>query len=499
MLSLLNIHNKEVHMQTYLNYINGKWVKSSSGKTFLSLNPATEQPIGKFQLSNSKDVELAIRLAKQALNSWSNTPAPKRGELLLETASLLRKNKQRLGKLVTIEMGKVLKEALGDVQEAIDIFEYIAGEGRRLFGHTTPSELRNKACFTIRKPFGVFGIITPWNFPVAIPAWKISAALICGNTMIFKPSSDTPLCAIELVKILEQAGIPRGVVNLVTGSASEVGQTIVKHRQIEGISFTGNKATGEWILKNSGIKKLGLEMGGKNAIIVMDDADLDLAIDGMIWGSFGTTGQRCTAASRIIVHKDMYKELEDKFIKKTERLKLGSGLKSTTDIGPLINKAAVEKTHMYTEIGKKEGARIKTGGYRLPGKGFFYKPTIFTDVKPSMRIAQEEIFGPSVCLIKCKDINDAIKICNNIEYGLSSSIYTKNVFNAFKSAYGIEAGITYINSSTIGAEVHLPFGGIKGTGNTREAGWTSIEEFSYEKTIYVDYSGRLQRAQIDIN
>ncbi len=486
-------------MKVYGNFINGDFINSGSRKTFPSLNPATEQPIAYFQQSTLKDVELAVKAAEKAFPKWSDIPAPHRGELLLEVAKILKKNKERLAKLVTTEMGKVLKEARGDIQEAIDVFEYMAAEGRRLYGNTTPSELKEKFCCTIRRPVGVVGLITPWNFPVAIPAWKIAPALICGNTIVFKPSSDTPLCAIELIKILQEAGIPKGVINIITGTGEEVGSSIVKHKKIRGVSFTGSKSTGEFILANAGIKKVGLELGGKNAIIIMDDADIDLALEGVIWGAFGTTGQRCTAASRVIINKEIKSGFEDKLLKRTERLKLGPGLKESTDIGPLIAMRAVEKTQMYTEIGKREKAKLLTGGERANMKGFFYKPTIFTNVKPNMRIAKEEIFGPSVSLLKFKDINEAIKICNNIEYGLSSSIYTNNIKNAFKSIEKIEAGITYINSSTIGAEVHLPFGGVKGTGNgTREAGILGVDEFSEIKTVYIDYSGKLQKAQIDV-
>ena len=482
-------------IEVYKNYINGKWVDSNNKKTFTSLNPANEEIIGRFQTSNKKDVDLAVKSAQNSYEGWSSTPAPKRAEILFEVARLLKKDKQSLGKLVTLEMGKVLKEALGDVQESIDIFEYMAGEGRRLFGHTTPSELMNKAAFTIRMPIGIVGLITPWNFPTAIPSWKLAPALICGNTVVFKPSSDTPLCAIELVKILEKAGVPKGVVNLVTGSAREVGEAIVKHPKIRGISFTGSKLTGEYIIKNAGLKKVGLELGGKNAIIVMDDADMDLALDGIIWGGFGTTGQRCTAASRVIVDNSIKEELNDKLISKAEKLRLGDGLKSSTDVGPLINKNAVEKTHYYTQVGKKEKAKLVLGGEPVKGKGFFYKPTIFTDVKENMRIAKEEIFGPTVSILSVKDIDEAIKVCNNIEYGLSSAIYTNDINKAFKAIEKIEAGLTYVNSSTIGSEVHLPFGGVKHTGHGRESGIEGVHEFSETKTVYIDYSGKLQKAQ----
>jgi aldehyde dehydrogenase (NAD+) len=476
-------------------YINGKWIDAK--EHFTSLNPATEKVLAAFPKGDEKHVEMAVRAARKALKKWSSTPPPARGQILLRIAELLKKDKQRLGKLVATEMGKVLPEALGDVQEAIDVFEYMAGEGRRLFGHTTTSELRNKFAMTVRRPVGVVGLITPWNFPIAIPAWKLAPALICGNTIVFKPSSDTPLCAYELIKILQKAGVPPGVVNFVTGSAERVGQAIVKHPGIEGLSFTGSKFTGEWITKNAGLKKVGLELGGKNPIIVMDDADVDLAVEGILWGAFGTTGQRCTAASRVIVQKGVKPKLMRALISKAKKMKLGDPTKKTTDVGPLINRKAQEKTASYVDIGKKEGARIVCGGKTGCAKGYFHAPTIFDNVKPGMRIAQEEIFGPVLSVIEFSRLDEAISIANNIEYGLSSSIYTNDIQNAFRAIEMIDAGITYVNSSTIGSEVHLPFGGVKKTGHTKEAGILGIDEFSNVKTVYVDYSGKLQKAQID--
>lgn len=479
-------------------FIDGKWVNSVSRKTFTSKNPATEEVIGIFQEGNEKDINKAIKAAKKAFSKWNKTPAPIRGDILLNIAQIMKNRKEDLAKDITREMGKVLVEARGDVQEAIDAFVYMAGEGRRLFGYTTPSELREKFCMTIRRPFGVVGLITPWNFPIAIPCWKMSAALICGNTIILKPSTDTPGCAVKLMEILTEAGVPSGVVNLVTGPGSAAGTALVKHKDVDCISFTGSRDVGLFITQNSGLKKVGLELGGKNGIIIMDDANLDLAIDGVIWGAFGTTGQRCTAASRVIVHKKVKDKFEKLLLKKVKRLKLGSGLNPKTDVGPLINKKAVEKVHKYTEIGRKEGAKMLCGGEIAKMKGNFYLPTIFTNVKTKMRIAQEEIFGPTLSIIPVKDIKEAIAVSNAVNYGLSSSIYTRNIKNAFMAIENIEAGITYINSSTIGSEVHLPFGGVKDTGNgTREAGIEGINEFSETKTVYIDYSDKLQRAQID--
>jgi len=485
-------------LDVYQNFIDGKFINSESGKTFASINPSNGKILGYFQESNKKDLDNAVKSAWKGFKIWSNIPAPKRGEILFNVSRLLKENKERLSKLVTTEMGKVISEAQGDVQEAIDVFEYMAGEGRRLFGTTTPSELRNKFCMTIRRPLGVTALITPWNFPIAIPAWKISASLICGNSIILKPSSDTPLCAVELIKILDEAGIPEGVVNLITGKGEEIGNEIIKEKNISCISFTGSREVGEHILKNSSVYKIGLEMGGKNPIIIMDDANLDLAVDGVIWGGFGTTGQRCTAASRVIVHKDVKKEFEEMLLKKTKKLKIGDGLKEDSNIGPLIAERSIHKIDFYVSSGKKEGAQLLCGGKRAKMDGFFYEPTIFTNVKKEMRIAKEEIFGPFISIITCKDINEAIAISNSVDYGLSSSIYTENIRNSFLAIEKIEAGLTYINSSTIGSEVHLPFGGVKSTGNgIREGGQLGIDEFSEIKTVYIDYSNKLQRAQID--
>ena len=478
-------------------YVNGKWVKSSSEKTFKSTNPATEKPIDSFYECNERDVKEAIDSAAKAYESWSSVPPPKRGQILFKVAELLRKDKERLAKMETTEMGKVLPEARGDVQEAIDVAEYMAAEGRRLFGHTTTSELPSKFAMTVRRPIGVVGLITPWNFPIAIPAWKIMAALICGNTVVFKPSSETPLCAVEFVKLLEEAGVPDGVVNMVAGPGGTVGKEIVTNKKIRAVSFTGSRETGEWITKNAGVKRVGLELGGKNGIIVMDDADLSVALDGIIWGAFGTTGQRCTAASRVIVHSSVKEKLLKALIERTKKLRLGSGLLKTTDIGPLVNVAAVEKCDNYVRIGQDEGARLVAGGVRPKGVGYFFEPTIFNDVHIIQRIAREEIFGPVLSVIEFDKLDEAIDAMNSVDYGLSSSIYTKNVDTAFRAIERIEAGLTYINSSTIGSEVHLPFGGVKQSGTSREGGIHGIDEFSEVKTVYIDYSGRLQKAQID--
>ncbi|NJD54244.1 MAG: aldehyde dehydrogenase family protein [Candidatus Methanoperedens sp.] len=489
-------------MQEYKLFINGEWVASSSGEMFDDINPATLELIGKLHKANEDDVKNAADAAEEAFDTWSSTPAPRRAKILFRGARMLEERKEELSRLMTMEMGKVLKEARGDVQEAIDMAYYAAGEGRRLLGETTPSELADKFCMTVRHPIGVVGLITPWNFPIAIPAWKIMPALIAGNTLVFKPASDTPILSIELVKILQEAGLPDGVLNLVTGEGKTVGSEIVHNRKIGAVSFTGSLETGKWILGEAArdMKKVSLELGGKNPIIVMDDADLNLATDGIIWGAFGTTGQRCTAASRVIAHEKILPELLKKLTERTEKLKTGNGLLDNIDVGPVINNSQLRKIARYVDIGKKEGAKLVLGGNVInPLPGYFFEPTIFTDVSPDMRIAQEEIFGPVVSLIRAQDIDDAIHIANSVEYGLSSSIYSADLKNAFKAIEKIDAGITYVNASTIGAEIHLPFGGVKSTGNgTREGGTTAIEEFTELKTVYFDYSGKLQKAQIDI-
>lgn len=491
---------------TFKNYINGKWLDSKSGQTFENRNPAdTSEVIGVFPRSGAEEVAAAVEAAQAAYESWRKTPAPKRGEIIWRAARLLVEKKEELATLMTREMGKILTETGGDVQEGIDTAYYMAGEGRRLFGQTTPSELPDKFCMSVRMPVGIAGLITPWNFPLAIPSWKIFPALICGNTVVFKPASDTPACGTRLVEILEEAGVPAGVVNLVHGYGSEAGKALVEHPGVNLISFTGSTATGRWIAEQCGrsLKRCSLEMGGKNAQIILEDADLDLAVEGALWGAFGTTGQRCTATSRLIVHQAVIKEFTEKLTKKTQKIHIGNGLKAETQMGPLINRAALEKVEKYVEIGKKEDrARLIYGGHRHQdgecAKGFFYAPTIFSQGTPRMRIAQEEIFGPVVLIMPVKSLEEAISVHNSTRYGLSSSLYTADIKKAFLAIGELEAGITYINSPTIGAETHLPFGGVKDTGNGhREAGSQVLDIFSEWKAVYIDYSQKLQKAQID--
>jgi aldehyde dehydrogenase (NAD+) len=490
--------------RTYRNFIGGEWVDTPTGETFDSLSPATGEHIGTFPKSAAEDVDRAVAAAKEAYKSWRLVPAPRRGEIVFRFAALVAEHKQELAELMSREMGKVLAEAGGDVQEAVDMSYYMAGEGRRLHGQTTPSELPDKFNMSVRTPIGVVGVITPWNFPIAIPSWKIVPALVCGNTVVFKPANDTPALGERFVELLLEAGVPDGVVNVVHGFGRDVGDRIVRHPDVPVVTLTGSRETGVAVLKAAAdnLKHVHLELGGKNGIIVMEDADLDPAAEGILWSAFGTSGQRCTAASRVIVHEQVYDALAGRLVAAAEKMRLGPGWEPDTDIGPVINRSALDKIHSYTEIGRDEGAKLLTGGEVATGngldRGHFYRPTIFGDVEPQMRIAQEEIFGPTTALIRVRDLDEAIAVANGIRYGLSSSIFTADVNRAFRAMRDLEAGITYVNAGTIGAEVHLPFGGTKDTGNGhREAGQAALDVFTEWKSIYVDYSGKLQKAQID--
>ena len=493
-----------VETKTYENFIGGEWVDAASGETFESRSPATGELIGVFPRSGAEDVDRAVAAAREAYEEWRLVPAPARGEILYRFGGLVREYKDELSLLMSREMGKVLPEAGGDVQEAIDMSFYMGGEGRRLFGQTTPSELRNKFQMSVRMPIGVIGVITPWNFPIAIPSWKIAPALVAGNTVVFKPATDTPALGQRFTELLLEAGVPSGVVNIVHGGGGAVGERLVRHPDVRVISLTGSRETGVKVLEAAaeGLKHVHLELGGKNAIIVMDDADLDLALDGILWSAFGTSGQRCTATSRVIVHESLYDALAARLVERAEALRLGPGWEDDSDVGPVINRSALDKIHSYTQIGRDDGATLLTGGEIAEdgdlAKGFYYRPTIFGDVEADMRIAQEEIFGPTLSLIRFSDEAEAFRISNGIRYGLSSSIFTRDVNRAFRAMRDLEAGITYVNAGTIGAEVHLPFGGTKETGNGhREAGQAALDVFTEWKSVYVDYSGTLQRAQID--
>ncbi len=489
----------------YRNFIGGEFHESVSGQTFENRNPAdTRDLVGIFQRSNAQDVDAAVRAAKTAFAKWRLVPAPKRAEIVYRAAEILLQRKEDCARQMTREMGKVLKETRGDVQEAIDCAYFMAGEGRRMYGVTTPAELANKAAMAIRQPLGVVGMITPWNFPMAISSWKLLPAIVAGNCCVIKPAEDTPLSTFNLVQALTDAGMPAGVINIVTGFGPEAGAPLLDHPDVRGISFTGSSKVGKLIAQAcaGNFKRCSLELGGKNPMIVMDDANLDLALEGALWGAFGTTGQRCTATSRIILHKDIYDEFATKLVARARKLKVGNGLDESIEMGPAINQRQLDQDLKYVDIGTNEGATLLCGGNRLCDgdytNGYFLEPTVFGDVTPKMRIAQEEIFGPVVSLIRCDSFEQAVEFANGIDYGLSSALYTKDVNRAFAAIRDLEAGITYINAPTIGAEVHLPFGGVKQTGNGhREGGVGSLDFYTEWKAVYVDYSDTLQRAQID--
>jgi aldehyde dehydrogenase (NAD+) len=491
-------------VEAFQNYINGRWAEPTTDNRLQRENPAnTAEIVCSFPDSSAKDADAAVKAAADAFEIWRSVPAPRRAEILFRAAEIMTSRKEELARDVTIEMGKVLKEARGDVQEAIDMTYYVAGEGRRMWGQTTPSELPNKFNMSVRQPHGIVAAITPWNFPVAIPCWKLMPALVLGNTVVFKPSPFSPTSAYNLVRILEEAGLPAGVVNLVFGGDG-AGAALVENPSVSMVSFTGSLEVGREIGAYCGRnnKRVHLEMGGKNAIVILDDADLDLAVEGAVWSAFGTSGQRCTAASRMIVQSGIERVFTDQLVTRAKALHLGDGLAATTDVGPVVNMPALEKIGRYMEIGRDEGAAVACGGGRASGdgldEGYFFQPTVFTDVQPTMRIAQEEIFGPVTDVIRCSDVQQAVDINNSVRYGLSSAVYTRDISKAFKAMERMSTGIVYINAGTIGAEVHLPFGGTRSTGNGhREAGQAALDSYSEWKTVYIDYSGRLQKAQID--
>ncbi len=484
-------------------FIDGKWEEPSGAARFSTRNPANGESLGSFVAATPADAARAIGAAARAFPGWKETPAPKRGEILLRVGQELKRRKEEVGRIVTREMGKVISEGRGDVQEAIDFIEYMAGEGRRLAGETIPSELRAKFCLTVRQPKGVVAAITPWNFPTAIPNWKIAAALISGNTVVFKPASATSRCAVEVVRTYEAAGLPPGVLNLVTGAGGVVGNALIEDPRVRAISFTGGVETGRevYVRGAKALKMVHLELGGKNPQIVMDDADLDLALEGILFGAFGTAGQRCTATSRLILHEKVYDEFLRRLNERLDRFTIGDPLDPAVDMGPVASADQEKKVLGYVAIGQAEGATLLRGGRKLTGgaydRGYFIEPTSFA-TRHGTRISTEEIFGPILSVLRVGSYDEAVRVANDVSYGLSSSIYTRDVNRAFRAVQDLEAGITYINAPTIGAEVQLPFGGIKNTGNGgREAGSAAIEEFTEIKTVFVDFSGHLQKAQID--
>lgn len=489
---------------TYLNYIDGEWVPAAGGATYQDLNPARpDEVVGEFARSGPEDVEAAVTAAAKAQTGWSRTPAPLRGEIIARAARLLVERKQELTETITTEMGKVLVDSGFDVQGAITSGEYMSGEGRRMFGDTVPSGLPDRLAMTVRDPVGVVGIITPWNLPMLMPAWKLFPALVCGNAVVVKPAEDTPLTAVKLFEILEEAGVPPGVANLITGYGPEAGHPLTTHPDVDMVSFTGSRAVGTQIAAEAGgqLKHVSLEMGGKNALVVLEDADLDEAVNGALWGGFSTSGQRCTASSRLVVDRRVADEVVDRLVAGAEGLTIGDGLDPDTDVGPIINAKQLDRVHSYTGVGIEEGARVLTGGEKLSdghNGGFFYSPTVFDHAAPEMRIAQEEIFGPTITVIRVDGYEEAISVANGTRYGLSAAIYTRDTGRALRAVRDLQAGLVYLNAPTIGSEIHLPFGGFKDTGNGhRESGLAAIEQFTETKTVFLDYSGTLQRAHID--
>lgn len=489
--------------EEYRHYIGGKWEPSSSGKTFESRNPANhDEVLGSFPLGTAEDVDQAVEAARETFLEWMLTPVPKRGDYLLRAGLLLEERKEEFANLMTREMGKTLRETRADIQEGIDFLFYMAGEGRRFFGHTMPAELPDKFSMTVRHPIGVVGLITPWNFPIAIPLWKIAAAIVSGCTSVFKPSQDTPLLATLLVQIFEEVGLPPGVLNLIHGKGREVGVSLVEHPDVRAISFTGSLEVGRQIAERCGaqMKRCSMELGSKNVLIVMPDADLDLAVEASAWGAFATSGQRCTATSRLVVLDDVKEPFTERLVSRVESMKVGNGLDPEVELAPVINERQKEKILEYIGIGRDEGAVVLTGGEELKGEGYdkgnFIAPTVFDEMTTDMRIAQEEIFGPVTGIIRANDIDEAIEHANSTGYGLSAAIYTRDITNVFKAIQRLEFGVVYANAPTIGAEVQLPFGGMKNTGNGhREAGPQSLDEFTEWKAVSIDFSGRVQKAQ----
>ncbi|WP_039042698.1 aldehyde dehydrogenase family protein [Sporosarcina sp. ZBG7A] len=488
------------------NYINGQWGTDTGADYTAVKNPANGKTIADVRLSTADDVTQAVAAAKAAQKKWARVPAPKRADYLYEIGRIMIEKKEHLSQVLTKEMGKVIEEARGEVQEGIDMAYYMAGEGRRLFGETVPSELDNKFAMSVRAPIGVVGLITPWNFPVAIATWKSFPAIVAGNTFIWKPATETPMMAYEMALIFEEAGLPAGVANVVFGSGGTVGTAMIEHPDVRVVSFTGSTETGRRVAELGGrhLKKVSLEMGGKNAIIVMDDADIDLAVEGILWSAFGTAGQRCTACSRVIAHTDIKQELEQKLLEAMKGLTIGDGADESNKIGPVINAKSLEKISYYVNVGKEEGAKLLAGGNTLTEGhytgGHYFEPTLFTDVAADSRLAQEEIFGPVISLIEISSLEEAIEVNNSVVYGLSSSIFSRDVNKIFQAQRDLDTGIVYVNAGTTGAEIHLPFGGTKGTGNGhRDSGVAALDVFTEWKSIYVDFSGKLQRAQIDNN
>jgi len=490
--------------QRYRNYINGQWVDTASGKHVPNINPTnTDDIIGHAPQSTREEAQAAIAAAEAAFPAWRNTPAPSRGRIIAKTVELCYKHKEEIGRAMTREEGKIFKESLGEVQKSINLLEYYAGQSFRIEGRTYPSEMPNTFVYTIRQPLGVVSCITPWNFPFCVPVWKIAPALVAGNTIVFKAASITPGCAEWVVKIFEEAGLPNGVLNLVYGSGGVVGDEFVNNPAIRAVSFTGSCEVGGEVAKQAAahLAKVTCEMGGKNPVVVMDDADLDLAVEGVAQGAFGSTGQRCTATSRVILQKPIADKFVEKLVERVKRIKVGDGFEEGVGMGPAVDKGQFETDLRFIEIAKKEGAKCLIGGGALTegklAKGYFVAPTVFDGVKPNMTLAQEEVFGPVLAVFRVKDFDEAMNVANGTKFGHTCSIYTGDANSIMRFIDRIEAGMVHINQPTIGGEAQLPFGGVKATGyGNREMSEEGLNFFTELKTVFYDYTGVKRQTNI---
>jgi aldehyde dehydrogenase (NAD+) len=491
-------------MTVYRNYINGEWIESVSNKTTENINPAnTDDIIGTVKLSTREEARAAVEAAANAFHSWRTTPAPTRGKIVARFAQVLEREKESTAQLLTREEGKTVAESRGELQRSINVADFCAGEARRLNGETIQSELPLNFAYTIKQPLGVVACITPWNFPVAIPVWKIAPALVAGNTVVFKPATITPATATRIVELFEEAGMPKGVLNLIIGSGSEAGDEIINHAAVKAISFTGSNGVGIRLYEQASRRgaKVQCEMGGKNPVVVLEDADMDLAVESTAQGAFGSTGQRCTATSRAVVVNEIADEFVKRIVEKAKSLRIGDGMKPNTDVGPSVDESQFKTVLDYINIGKEDGATLMCGGAKAEGegldKGYFVQPTVFDNVMPDMRIAREEIFGPVLSVQRVKNFDEAMRVANDCEYGLSSSIFSNDASRIFRFVDEIETGMTHINSPTTGGEAHIPFGGIKATGiGEREQGSTALDFYTELKVVYVDYTGRKREGNL---
>jgi len=491
-------------MATYRSYIDGEWINSSSGITVPNINPANiNDIIGTAELCTREEARSAVEAAYRAFKGWREMPAPARGKTIAKAARLMEDHKEDLASILTREEGKTISESRGEVQRAINIVEFCAGETRRMNGETIPSELPANFAYTIKEPHGVVACITPWNFPVAIPAWKLAPALAAGNTVVMKAAEATPATAVMIFELFIEAGIPPGVINLVLGKGSEVGQEIADHPAVRAISFTGSTEVGLQIYQQGAKRGIPVqcEMGGKNPVVILEDCDMELAVESTAQGAFGSTGQRCTATSRAVVVNSIADEFVERIIERAKKFKLGDGSKATTDIGPSVDEKQFNTVLKYIDIGREDGAELLTGGRRATGEGlengYFVEPTVFDKVTPDMRIAREEIFGPVLSVLRVKDLEEAMVVANDCDYGLSSSVFTNDANSMFRFIKDIETGMTHVNSPTTGGEAHIPFGGIKATGvGPREQGSTSLDFYTELKVVYVDFTGRRREGNL---